>query len=101
MQLISMSAAVPGHVHIRRTGRESVLLNADTEYYFGLDEMGTRMWELVTTRPTVELAYQQLLEEFEVEPELLRSHLLELVRTLSENGLLDLRPSNVGTTPAV
>lgn len=92
---------VPKHVLIRHLDGESVLLNLETEKYFGLDATGTRMWQLVTAAPTVDAAYAQLLEEFEVEPELLRTHLTELLNRLLENGLLSLATDNVGTIPAI
>ena len=72
-------AAAPSHVLVRILDRESVLLNLETEQYFGLDETGTRMWQLVTGSPNIDAAYQELLEEFDVEPELLRSNLTELL----------------------
>jgi hypothetical protein len=59
------------------------------------------MWELVTAAPTVGAAYAQLLEEFEVEPDLLRTHLAELLSRLLENGLLSIATDNVGIIPAV
>ncbi len=39
--------AAPRHVLVRALDRESVLLNLETERYFGLDEVGTRMWQLL------------------------------------------------------
>ena len=42
-------ATVPGHVLVRHLDGESVLLNLDTEKYFGLDAMGSRMFVLATT----------------------------------------------------
>lgn len=92
---------IPSHVLVRCLDGESVLLNLETEKYFGLDSTGTRMWELVTTSPTIELAYGRLVEEFDVEPELLRNHLGELLSELRENGLLNIVPADVGTTPAI
>jgi Coenzyme PQQ synthesis protein D (PqqD) len=94
-------AIVPAHVLIRHLDGESVLLNLESERYFGLDGTGTRMLELLTTSPNVDLAYEKLLEEFEVEPVRLRENLNELLRRLVENGLLNLLPADVGTTPAV
>ncbi len=92
---------VPKHVLVRHLDGESVMLNLETEKYFGLDATGTRMWQLVTTAPTVDAAYAQLLEEFEVEPDLLRAHLTELLSRLLENGLLSIATDNVGSIPAV
>ena len=97
----SNRAMVPGHVLVRHLDGESVLLNLETEKYFGLDSTGTRMWELVTSSPNIETAYGALAREFEVEPEVLRTHLAELVGQLVENGLLHIRPSDVESLPAV
>ncbi len=94
-------AVVPTHVLIRHLDGESVLLNLESERYFGLDGTGTRMLDLVTAMPSVDSAYQKLLEEFEVEPTLLREHLNELLSRLVENGLLNLLPADVGTTPTL
>ena len=92
---------VPTHVLVRFLDKESVLLNIETERYFGLDETGTRMWQLVTAAPKIEVAYQQLLDEYDVEAELLRANLTELLTRLVENGLLQVTPSNVGTSSTV
>jgi len=97
MVSLSDRAVVPTHVLIRFLDNESVLLNIETERYFGLDETGTRMWQLVTAAPKIEVAYQQLLDEYDVEAALLRSNLTELLERLVENGLLQIAPSDVGT----
>ncbi len=94
-------AAVPSHVLVRHLDGESVLLNLETERYFGLDGTGTRMLDLLTTQPTVDAAYNKLLEEFEVEPTLLREHLNDLLSRLVENGLLNLLPADVGSASAI
>jgi len=94
-------AVVPAYVLVRQLDGESVLLNLATERYFGLDSMGTRRWETLTTSASIQAAYGKLLEEFDVEPALLRGHLDELLGRLKENGLLHLLPADVGTNPAI
>jgi hypothetical protein len=94
-------AAAPAHVLVRILDQESVLLNLETEQYFGLDETGTRMWQLVTTSPSIDAAYQELLAEFDVEPELLRTNFVELLSRLMDSGLLAVLPADVGTVPAI
>jgi hypothetical protein len=94
-------AAAPAHVMVRFLDREAVLLNLETEQYFGLDEIGTRMWQLVTASPNIDAAYLELLAEFDVEPELLRSNLMELLSRLVESGLLQVLPADVGKVPAI
>jgi coenzyme PQQ synthesis protein D (PqqD) len=94
-------AAAPPHVLVRVLDRESVLLNLETERYFGLDETGTRMWQLATGSENIDAAYQELLAEFDVEPDLLRSNFTELLSRLVDNGLLQVLPADVGTAPTM
>jgi hypothetical protein len=101
MVAFSNRAVVPNHVLIRRLDGESVLLNLETEKYFGLDEMGTRIWEEVTVSPNIEAAFAKLSEEFAVEPQVLRDHLAELLVQLVHNGLLQVLPADVERIPAV
>jgi hypothetical protein len=92
---------VPTHVMVRSLEKESVLLNLETESYYGLDETGTRMWQVVTAAPSIEVAYGELLEEFDVEAELLRQNLSELLGRLVDIGLLRVHFADVGTNPAI
>lgn len=101
MNLSGNRAVVPAHVRVRHLDGESVLLNLETERYFGLDHTGTRMLELASTMPSIDAAYQELLEEFDVEPALLLEHFKELLNRLMENGLLQLLPADVGTTSSL
>jgi Coenzyme PQQ synthesis protein D (PqqD) len=89
-------ATAPKHVLVRLLDQESVLLNLETERYFGLDETGTRMWQLLTTSPTIDAAYQELVAEYDVQPELLRENLTELLGHLVEHGLLQILPADAG-----
>jgi len=101
--MISFSdrVTVPSNVLIRFLDQESVLLNLNTERYFGLDSVGTRMWQLVTAAPTIDSARIQLLEEFDIDPDTLRCDLSDLLGHLIENGLIATQPANVGTPSQV
>ena len=92
---------VPTHVMVRFLEKESVLLNLETESYYGLDETGTRMWQVVTAAPSVQAAYAELLAEFDVEADLLRHNLSELLGRLVDIGLLRVHFADVGTNPAI
>lgn len=96
MLTFSDRAAAPTHVLVRLLDQESVLLNLETEQYFGLDETGTRMWQLVTTSPNIDAAYEALLAEYEVPPEMLRENLTELLGHLIDHGLLQVLPADAG-----
>ena len=57
---------VPDTVLFRELDGEAVILNLDTESYLGLDPVGTRMWGVLTSQPSIEAAYQILLSEYDV-----------------------------------
>jgi len=59
------------------------------------------MWQLLTASPSIDAAYQELLAEFDVEPELLRANLMELLSRLVDSGLLQVLPADVGTAQAI
>jgi hypothetical protein len=102
MLTFASRAHVPSHVLVRFMDNEAVLLNVASEKYFGLDETGTRMWQLATSAPNIDAAYQELLGEYDVAPELLHAHLQELLLMLVENGLLELLPAeNAAASPAI
>lgn len=94
-------ATAPAHVLVRFLDQESVLLNLETEQYFGLDPMGTRMWQLLTASESIDAVYRQLLEEYDVEPEILRDHLSELLGRLVDHGLLQVLPADAGKAAAI
>lgn len=79
----------PEHVVMRELEDEAILLNLETERYFGLDEIGTRMWTELVASPSVEGACEVLEREFEVEPATLRRDVDALVAQLVDSGLLE------------
>ena len=93
--------AVPQHVMVRVLDNEAVLLNLETEKYFGLDQTGTRMWQLLTAAPSIDGAFHELLDEYDVAPELLRANLTELLSRLVDHGLLQIVPANVETPSSI
>ena len=69
---------------------ESVILDLDSEKYFGLDEVGTHMWQLVTAAETIQSAFDTLLNEYDVEPDELRDDLAQLLDSLLDRGLIEI-----------
>lgn len=70
---------------------ESIVLDLDTGIYYGLNEVGARVWTLVQTPVTLRAVLTTLLAEYDVELERCERDLLELVRELAECGLLEVR----------
>lgn len=83
----------PEHVVMRELEGEAVLLNLRTETYFGLDEVGTRIWTELAAAGSVDGACEALEGEFEVDPGVLRRDIETLVSELIEQGLLELAPA--------
>ena len=59
------------------------------------------MWQVITGSSNIEAAFQQLLSEFEVEPDTLRNDLLSLLDKLVENDLLQMVRVDVGTPSTI
>ena len=77
----------------REVNEEGVLLNLDSERYYILDDVGTRMWQLLSDQGDVEAAVTQLLEEYEVDEETLRGDVARLLGELTEAGLITVEPA--------
>ncbi|HZQ05368.1 MAG TPA: PqqD family protein [Anaerolineae bacterium] len=92
-----MSISLPSRVDVsedvlfQELEGEAVLLNLKTERYYGLDAVGTRMWQLITAEGDVGAAFEQLSQEYAVAPEVLRQDMAALIAKLSEVGLLTVR----------
>ena len=80
---------IPDDVLISRLQEESVILNLDSERYFGLDDVGTRFLSVLTTSDSIEAAYQILVEEFDVDRETLRHDLVALIDNLSHQRIIE------------
>ncbi len=84
----SVKISISESVLVQQLEDESVLLNLDSEQYFGLDDIGTSMWEVINETESVEKAYEQLLTIYEVEPEQLHQDLYNLIEKLIAHELV-------------
>ena len=75
-------------VMFREVAGEAVLLNLNSETYFGLDEVGTAMWNVLVAAASIEAAFEVLAGEFEVDPGTLRADLSAFIAKLADAGLI-------------
>ena len=68
---------------------ETVLLDLASEQYFGLDEVGTRVWQLLNEGQSLDAMLEVLLEEYEVQRERLEEDVRALLESLIEAGLVE------------
>lgn len=80
--------ALSENVLMQEVGGEAVLLDLTGERYFGLNKVGTRIWELLGTQSDLVQLHARLCEEFEAEPVQVEQDLLRLVGELSDAGLV-------------
>ncbi len=80
---------LPEQVVFTFVEQDAILLNTGTNKYFALDEVGARLWGLLSQGKSLRESHAALLEEYEVEPDRLEADLLELIGQLEENGLVE------------
>ena len=69
---------------------EIIILNMKNENYLGLDKVGARFWNILLNTSSVKHAYDQILDEFDVEPGTLEKDLNEFLSELLKNNLVKL-----------
>jgi len=67
---------------------ETVLLDLNNENYFGLNEVGTRIWQLLQEQNNLEKIYDILLDEYEVDAKQLRKDFDDIINQLKDTGLI-------------
>jgi len=72
---------------------EMVLLDMESESYYGLDEVGTAIWQAMQEYGTLKEVLSTLLEQYDVEPEVLEKDLSDFVGKLVESGLVEVIPN--------
>ena len=70
---------------------ETVLLDLEGEIYFGLNEVGTRIWQLLESGQTVAEAVSTLIAEYDVSQQQLETDVSELLAKLIKAGLVSLQ----------
>jgi hypothetical protein len=86
--MTSDALTISPQVMARQVGNETVILDLASGIYFGLDEVGSRVWELLGAGRSIESICDQLAGEYQVAGEALQSDVLALVAELRSRGLL-------------
>lgn len=72
-------------------GGEAVLLDTTAGIYFGLNEVGCRLWQMLQRETRLLKIFDALLREYEVPPGQLRHDLEKIVLDLEDHGLVEVR----------
>jgi len=91
MTLDTRLAPSPDAVY-RELDGEAVILHLESGQYYGLDPLGTRIWELIGVHPRPRDIAAVLLDEYDVDAERLDAELLDLLTRLAERNLIHVTP---------
>lgn len=72
---------------------ELVILDLASEKYFGLDAVGTRIWQLLNENQSLGEVKKVILSEYEVSQEQLEADIKQLLDSLQQAGLVKLEPA--------
>lgn len=84
-------------VLFRELQGEAVLLDLASQRYFGLEEVGTRIWQLVAEHGDRDRILRSLEHEFEADPATLASDLDDFLEHLASAGLVLLADAGDGS----
>lgn len=85
----SSGIAVRSEVLTTEVEGQTVLLDLESEEYFGFNETGTKMWNVLRSHPSIESAYQALSATYAIDDDTLRDDLRTFVQGLLDRGLID------------
>jgi len=88
---LNQTIALSPDVISQEVSGETVLLDLESENYFGLDEVGTRIWQLIKETNDLNAIYQTLLKEYDVPSERLQQDLTTLLSEIEGLGLIVLK----------
>jgi len=69
---------------------EMVILDTESENYFGLDSIGTVMWEQLRVNNSLEELAQYMLEHYDVQEGVLKEDIKTFVTNLVKNKLISI-----------
>jgi len=69
---------------------EAVMMHIQTGKYYGLDEIGSRIWELMEHKIQVKTIIEQLLKEYDVSEQQCKTDVINLLNELKQNELIEI-----------
>ena len=85
---LSEKVTIPAQVMTRVVGDENVILDLANGTYYGLDPVGTRIWQFLAEGQTLEQICEATLAEYDVTREDIERDVLALMQTLMERQLV-------------
>ena len=70
---------------------EAAILNLKNSAYYGLDEVGARIWNLIEQPTAVSAVRDAIVDEYDVDAEQCERDVIKLLHKLAAEGLVDIK----------
>jgi hypothetical protein len=74
---------------------EAVILNIKTGTYYGLNEVGTFIWQLIQSPTTIQQIHTALLEAYDVEASVCQQDVYTLLQEFQAVGLIEMTEADI------
>jgi hypothetical protein len=75
-------------VNAAHVGEEMVMMRLESDYYYGMDDIGRRVWELLEEPMSAADLSERFMKEYKVSREECEADLLEFLIKLREEGIV-------------
>ncbi|UTB33126.1 MAG: PqqD family peptide modification chaperone [Methanobacterium sp. ERen5] len=73
---------------------ETAILNIESGIYFGLDPIGTKIWNSLKKPSKISNLVEMIMSDYDVDKKRCENDLIELINNLKESGLVKVNESN-------
>jgi hypothetical protein len=71
-------------------GGETAMLDMKEGIYYGLNEMGTTIWDIIQKPVTLQEIIENILDEYDIDEETCYDDLVELIEQMEKNKLVEI-----------
>ncbi len=83
-----MDISIPEHVLFRELDGEAVLLDLKSQQYFGLNEIGTRVWTALQQGEELSALVEEIVGSYDAQAEQVRVDIDQLINELQSANLI-------------
>ena len=83
-----MDISIPEHVLFRQLDGEAVLLDLKSQEYFGLNEIGTRVWTALQQGEELSALVEEIVRSYDAQAEQIRVDIDQLIKELQSANLI-------------
>ena len=86
---LNSKVKIDSTVFAKEVDSEMVIFNANTEHYFGLDEVGTTIWNYIEQSSDLKVVLNSMLEKYDADKSTLEKDLNKFIKELEKSGLVE------------